>query len=201
SVKYTMGQMTRMEERLSEEEKEENLARVIRENFVLYKDPDGLFSLAIPKNWHVQRDEYWSDDRSTFLRETVIAPEEAKLAQVGGYVSEGLRIAFRFPPRGRVWTREVIKQWENSVAKNLLEDNPGFALTDSGSMKFGGTMTQFYTFVGQDRRLPEPEKTVMFVAARSEALITIEVVAPTSKLDMLDAMKIISAATFEWSSR
>jgi hypothetical protein len=54
----------------------------------------------------------------------------------------------------------------------MLKANPGFALTDSGTMKFGGTVAQFYTFVGQDRRLPEPEKTVMFVVANSEALVT-----------------------------
>jgi hypothetical protein len=131
----------------------------------------------------------------------VIAPEDAALAQVRGYVSEGLRITFQSPTRGRVWTRQAIEEWGDSAAKNLLEGNPGFALTDSGTMKFGGTLAQFYTFVGQDRRLPEPEKTVMFVAASSEALVTVEVIAPTSKLDMLGTMQIISAASFEWSSR
>ena len=87
------------------------------------------------------------------------------------------------------------------MAQNMLKSNPGFALTDSGTTKFGGTEAQFYTFVGQDRRLPEPEKSVMFVVANSQALVTIEVIAPTSRLDMLDAMQIISAATFEWPSR
>jgi S1-C subfamily serine protease len=201
SVKYTIGEMARIEERISEKEREERLARAIRENFALYKDPDGLFSLAVPKDWHAQRDQYWSDDRSTFCRETVIAPEGATLAQLGGYVSEGLRIQFRLPPRGKVWTRQGIEQWRNSLAQDMVKFNPGFALTDSGTMKFGGTVAQFYTFVGQDRRLPEPEKTVMFVVATSEALVTVEVIAPTSKLNMLDAMQIISAATFEWSSR
>ena len=201
SVKYTIGEMARIEERISEKEGEERFARALRENFALYKDPDELFSVAVPKDWHAQRDQYWSDDRSTFCRETVIAPEDATLAQVGGYLSEGLHIAFRFPPRGKVWTRQGIEQWRNSVAQDMLKSNPNFALTDSGTTKFGGTVAQFYTFVGQDRRLPEPEKTVMFVVANSQALVTVEVIAPTSKLNMLDAMQIISAATFEWSSR
>jgi S1-C subfamily serine protease len=201
SVKYTIGEMARLEERISKEEEEQKLARVIRENFAPYEDPAGFFSLAVPKKWRAQRDEYWTDDRSTFVRTTVIAPEDAHLAQVRGYVSEGLRITFRSPPRGKAWTRQGIEQWRNGLAQDMVKHNPGFALTDSGTMKFGGTMTQFYTFVGQDRRLPEPEKTVMFVMANSEALVTVEVIAPTSKLDMLDAMQIISAATFEWSSR
>ena len=139
SVKYTIGEMARHEERMSREEEEQKLARVIRENFAPYEDPDGLFSLVVPKNWHTQRDQYWSDDRSTFCRETVIAPEDARLVQVGGYVSEGLRITFRSPPRGKVWTRQGIEQWKNSLAQNMLKSNPGFALTDSGTMKFGGT--------------------------------------------------------------
>ena len=58
-----------------------------------------------------------------------------------------------------------------------------------------------YYFVGQDRRLPEPEKTVMFVVASPEALITVEVIAPAGKLKLPDAMRIISAATFEWPAR
>jgi hypothetical protein len=33
------------------------------------------------------------------------------------------------------------------------------------------------------------------------ALVTVEVIAPTSKLDMLDAMQIIAAATFKWPAR
>jgi S1-C subfamily serine protease len=152
SVKYTIGEMARHEKRISEEEREESLARVIRGNFTQYEDPDGLFSLVVPKNWHVQRDKYWSDDRSTFFHETVIAPQDATLAQVGGYVSEGLRITFRFPPKRRVWTRQAIEEWGNRAMKNLLESNPGFALTDSGTRKFGGTIAPFYTFVGQDRR-------------------------------------------------
>src|SRR5262245_3361118 len=56
SVKYTIGEMTRLEERMSKEEEEQKLAKVIRENFAQYKDPDGLFSLAVPKNWQAQRD-------------------------------------------------------------------------------------------------------------------------------------------------
>src|SRR5215510_1683429 len=200
-IKYTIGEVARIEKRISEEEKEDRLARVIRENCASYKDPDGFFSLAVPKDWQAQRDQYWSDDRSTLCYETVIAPKDASLAQLGGYVSEGLRIQFRLPPRGKVWTRQGIERWRSSLAQDMLKSNPGFALTDSGTTKFGGTEAQFYTFVGQDRRLPEPEKSVMFVVANSQALVTIEVIAPTSKLNMLDAMQIISAATFEWPSR
>jgi hypothetical protein len=131
----------------------------------------------------------------------VIAPEDAKLAQLRGYVSEGLRIHCQLPRKGSVWTRQGMEQWKNSVAQNLLKANPGFALTDSGTMKFGGMAAKVYYFVGQDRRLPEPEKTAMFVIALPEALITVEVIAPTSKLDLLDAMQTISAATFEWQAR
>jgi hypothetical protein len=55
SVKYTIGELARIEKRIFEEEKEERLARAIRENFSLYKDPDGFFSLAAPKDWHAKR--------------------------------------------------------------------------------------------------------------------------------------------------
>jgi S1-C subfamily serine protease len=201
SVKYTIGELARIEERISKKESEERLDKAIHENFALYKDPDGFFSLAVPKQWLVQRDQYWSDDRSTFCYETVIAPEDATLAKVRGYVSEGVRILFQLPPKGRVWTRQGIEEWRNGVAQGALKANPTFALTDSGTMKFGGAEAQFHIFVGQDRRLPEPEKGVMFVMASSRALVTVEVIEPTSKLDILELMRVISADTFEWSTR
>ena len=90
---------------------------------------------------------------------------------------------------------------KNGVAQNLLKANPGFALTDSGTMEFGGMAAKVYHFVGQDRRLPEPEKAVMFVIGSPGALITVELIAPTSKFKLLDAMRIISAITFEWPAR
>src|SRR5262249_37695584 len=151
---------------------------LIRENFVRYKDPVGLFGLVVPKNWLAQRDQYWSDDRSTLYYTTVIAPADARLAHLRGYVSEGLRIQFQLPRQGSVYTNQGIEQWKNSVAQNLVKANPGFALTDSGTVEFGGMAAKVYHFVGQDRRLPEPEKTVMFVIGIPEALITVEVIAP-----------------------
>jgi hypothetical protein len=58
-----------------------------------------------------------------------------------------------------------------------------------------------YHFVGQDRRLPEPEKTVMFAIGIPEALITVEVISPTSKLDLTRVMQTISGATSKWPAR
>lgn len=201
SIKYTIGALAKWEERLSEKEKEEKAKTLLRDHFARYNDPNKLFSLVVPKGWRAQRDQYWSDDRLTLHHTTVIAPEGARLAQLRGYVSEGMRIQFRLPRKGGIWTKQGMEQWKNSVAQNLLKANPGFALTDSGTMEFGEMTAKVYYFVGQDRRLPEPEKTVMFVIARPEVLITVEVIAPTSKLDLLDAMQIISAATFEWQAR
>ncbi len=201
SIKYTIGEIARLEEKVSQQELRERILTLIRENFTRYEDPAGLFSLVVPKNWVAQRDQYWSDDRTTLYYTTVIAPENARLAQLRGYVSEGLRIQFQLPRKGSVWTNRGMEQWKNSVAQDLLKANPGFALTESGTMEFGGMAAKVYHFVGQDRRLPEPEKTVMFVIASPEALITVEVIAPTSKLKLLDAIQIISATTFEWPAR
>ena len=201
SIKYTIGEVARAEAIISEEEQIKRIDTMIRENFARYKDPDGLFSLVVPKNWRAQRDQYWSNDRSTLYYTTVIAPPDARLAQLRGYVSEGLRIQFRMPRQGSAYTSQGIAQWINSVAQDLVKANPGFALTDSGNLKFGGIAARVYHFVGQDRRLPEPEKTVMFVIGFPEALLTVEVIAPTSKLKLLDAMQIISATTFEWPAR
>lgn len=199
-TKNAIGGVARPEERISQEEMRERITKLIRDNFTRYEDPAGLFSLVVPKHWLVERDQYWSDDRSVLYYTTVIAPEDARLAQARGYVSEGLRIKFQLPRKGSVWTKQGIEQWKNSVAQDFLKANPGFALTDSGTTEFGGMAAKVYHFVGKDRRLQEPEMSVMFAMAIPEALITVEVIEPTSKLDLLDVLQIISATTFKFGS-
>jgi S1-C subfamily serine protease len=195
-VSHSLATLARIEKVYAEKEAEEKLKSILRENFARYTDPDGLYSLIVPKNWRVQREQTWNEARTALSQTTVIAPENAALAQLHGYVSEGIRISVTLPPEGKIWTQKTISKYEETVAQGVLKTNPGFAQTDSQMVSLSDQPVRMYQFVGQDRRLPEPEKTVMYVIARPQALMTIELIAPTSKLKLLDVLRLFSAASF-----
>jgi hypothetical protein len=197
SSKYSLAALAQAEAQIAAKEREEKLAEMLRKNFVRYNDPAEQFSLVVPKQWRVQRDQQWSQDKATLYYTTIITPPDAEKAELRGYVSEGLRIQFQCPRQGNVYTQQGMEQWLRNVSPNLLKNNPGFALTSSSAVDFGKQRALAFHFVGEDRRLREPEKTVLYAIARPDALITIEVVAPTSKLDLLKMMQLIASATFE----
>ncbi|MEP7341155.1 MAG: S1C family serine protease [Acidobacteriota bacterium] len=191
TVKYSLARLAVAEVKLREEKDDEEQAEFIRETFARYEDPDRKFSLVTFKNWRVTQHRYWSDDRQTLHLITVIAPAEARLAEANGYVSEGIRIHLRVPPSGRVWTQRTLEAWPEEIAQGLLRANPGFARTDARVVNLNGTQARMFAFVGQDKRLPETEKTVLYTFGAPEAFATVELIAPTSKLKLLDALETL----------
>jgi Trypsin-like peptidase domain len=197
AIKYSLTALARVEAEVAEKESAEKIREMLRKNFMCYDDPAKLFHLDIPKQWRVQRDQQWSDDKETLYYTTVISAPDAEKAELHGYLSEGLRIEMQFPRKGRVYTKEGMEQWLRNLSPKLIKNNPGFALTDSGVVEFGNQRAMAFHFVGQDRRLREPEKTILYAIARPEALIRIEVVAPTSKLDVQKMVQLIASSSFK----
>jgi hypothetical protein len=197
AVRFNLAALAQVEKEVAEEEAEAEIKRAIEENFTFYKDPQRLFQLLAPKNWRIQRESSWATDRSAFYHTTVIHPENAALAQIGGYVSEGIRIQMTLPPQGRVWTSQYVADWRRSVAQNLIKNNPGFAISDEQPIKFGDLSGRVYSIVGQDRRLKEPEKTLLCVFSSPKALVTVEIIMPTSKLEALEMLTIIVQESFK----
>jgi len=188
SVKHSLARLAEAEAKVAEEEKKAELEDLIRKTFAKYEDPNGFFSLVAFKDWQVDRNRYWSDDRNILHLTTIITPEDAALAEVDGYVSQGIRIHVRTPPSGRVWTARRLETWPEEIAQGVLRANPGFARTDSGVARISGLPARVFTFVGQDKRLPEPEKTILYAFGTPEAFITVELVAPTSELKLLELL-------------
>ncbi len=194
AVRYKLAPLAEAEAKVTAEEKKAELSALIRATFAKYEDPDRRFSLLAFKNWQVERNNSWSSDKSIFYATTTITPEDAQLSQIDGYVSEGIRIQARIPPSGRVWTDRRLETWPEEIAQGVLRANPGFARTDTGVAQVGGLRAQVFTFVGQDKRLAEPEKTVLYAFGTPEAFYTVELIAPTSKLKLLSLLDAMMAS-------
>jgi hypothetical protein len=201
---YSFRELDQIEGQESERETAERLESAIRENFRTYQDPQGLFKLLIPREWRIQHEAARSRDGQQSTSTTVVTPGGAALSELNGYVSEGLRIVAHTPREGNVWTPATLGNWEKSVVRDLLAANPGFAHTKTERLpmladgRLKGKTATLYHFVGEDSRLSEPEKTVKLFIANPEVILSIEFIAPTSKIQMLDIMQVITLLSFSW---
>lgn len=207
ATKYSLRDLAQLETQAAESDQKEKLEALIRENFRAYEDPRRLFSLLIPQDWRVQHDQSWSKDGLNLTSTTVIAPRDATLSELHGYVSEGLRIVAHLPRPGNVWTSTTRTNWEQRIVNDLLAANPGFAHTKTeripllGAGRLNRNVAAVHHFIGEDRRLPEPEKTVKFIFAHPEVMLSIEVIAPISKLKMIEVLEMITALSFSWNGQ
>lgn len=207
TVRYSLRDLAQLEEQASEKEREERLKTLLRENFRPYQDPRGLFQLLIPRDWRAQHERVHSSDGHGQTCTTVLTPQNAALSELRGYVSEGLRIVARLPREGHVWTPATLASWEQGSVRDVLSANPGFAHTRTEKLPLLGKgrlekeVVTVHHFVGEDRRLAEPEKTVKMVLAHPEVFLSIEVIAPTSKLQLLDVLQMITVLSFSWNGQ
>ncbi len=195
SVKYTLAKVAQWQT----QQDEEKLKRVFAKLFTIYEDPDNSFSMVYPRAWRVERSEGWGASKTTYFRTTMMAPRDAHRADVDGYLSEGIRVTFRLPPKDRVWTMDSVSDWAPHFKDERLRANPGFALTDSFSISFAGQPAHVYTLVGQNENIPEPEKSTFIILAGKKYRLIIELVSPTSKLSSYETIYLALLKTFKLS--
>lgn len=193
AIKYSLPQLAKAEAELARAEAEKE-AEEIRKLFTLYDDPNGIFKLSIPKEWRIQNTR--NNNNGSTIIETIVSPQSATLAELGGYLSEGIRVLVSLPPSGSSFTAEGIEAWKNQVPETVLKGNPGFELVNTGMFIINDIQAKVYTFEGKGQRLPEPEKIVTYVFGNPRTLIHIEVVLPMSKLRLLDLLNQL-AKSFE----
>ncbi len=200
AIKHELPQLARIEVELTKVEAEaeaKKKAEEFRALFAPYEDPNGIFKLLVPKIWRIQRARNAIDNGHTAI-ETVIAPESATLAELGGYLSDGIRIYVLLPPAGSSFTIEGVETYKTQFPESVLKGNPGFELTNTGMFLINDMQAKVYTFEGKGARLPEPEKTVNYVFGNQKAIVHIEVVQPKSQVRSLELFSQL-AKSFELS--
>jgi hypothetical protein len=194
---YSLSQLAGAESEIAAEEAKEELKEFVRNNFQAYENPGGLFRVVLPKNWTVKHDGYWSKGNQVYYDTTVIAPPEARLTEINGYLSEGIRIEMQIPAKGNVWKESFLKEYLANFPTSLIKANPGFALTDRQIGDVAQTRAAIFSFVGRDKRLPEPEEAIFYILPRESALVRIELVTPVSKREGLKLMELLVKTSFE----
>jgi hypothetical protein len=163
-----------------------------------YTDPNGMFSMVVPRSWTVKRQEGWSTGHAnTYLRETMFAPQDAHLADINSYLSEGILVTFYQPPEGQEWTMSKLSEWAPIKIKELIEANPGFVTTSSTSVTLGGQPAMEYQMVGENANIPEPEKSFFIMVANERYRLVVNIVSPTSKLEFFNNLRQVVLENFK----
>lgn len=166
--------------------------------FTKYSDPGGIFDLGVLREWRVQHDRK-TIDKGLTADETIFAPQSARLAELGGYLSEGMRVVVVTPSSGGYFTPEAIETFKAKAPEFALTGNPGFEVSNTGMFVIDGLQAKVYTMDGKGQKLPEPERNVSYIFGNQQALVEIDVVVPASHLANLEGLTQL-AKTFAFNS-
>ena len=142
----------------------------------VYDGPNGLFRIGKPEGWTDQYKAGWTDRGLRHVR-LMLSPPSAEKAEMGGYLSEGLRLHLWMPPRGQ-HTNTNLQRWAPRSIRQMLQANEGFTFTDSSTARIEDAEAIAYTLVGESPAISEPEKTRIIYVARPGYLARIDLVSP-----------------------
>lgn len=118
----------------------------------------------------------WTDRGLRHVR-LILSPPSAEKAEMGGYLSEGLRLNLWMPPQGQR-TSTNLQKWAPRSIRQMLQANEGFTFTDSSTVRIENAEAIAYTLVGENPAISEPEKTRIIYVARPTYLARIDLVSP-----------------------
>jgi hypothetical protein len=142
----------------------------------VYKSPNGVFQIGQPDGWRKQYRADWTGEGQYHVQ-FMMNPESAEKAQIGGYLSEGIRLNLWMTPDGQ--RRNVrVQKWAPASIRSLLDANDGFTMVDSSTVRVENTTGIVYTMIGNSAEVSEPEKTQIIYAATPRYTCRISLVSP-----------------------
>jgi hypothetical protein len=183
---------------------EQALEALIRETiarlFTPYKDPDGLFSVLIRRDWQVQRKDKEYREHETYgpHREVTLMNHSpnAEKAEISGWLSEGVRLILRFPPEGKVWKIESAERWQRTQFNNILSGYSRHRATPVEAGKFGNAPVKYLIAEGESPQISKKEATMVYLGVHPSCLMFLEITMPADKADELDLVNTVLTSTF-----
>jgi hypothetical protein len=168
----------------------EQVAQIVQEHFVPYRDPENLFTAMIPRAWQVQRNAFADRDGAYHVTVMAHAPT-AQLAELNGWLSDGLRLHVTFPKRGMVWRADGAAQWTAEGFQQLVDSYARHELSGQDRVTLDGIEVLRVTLTGTSPKLREPEAAVLYYIFHAKGRAVVEFAAPLSKMDELDGIRAV----------
>ena len=188
-------------QRRQEEVVDAMIKETIARLFTVYKDPDGLFSMLIRRDWQVQRnDKEYREDR-TFgpHREVTLMNHSpnAEKATIAGWLSEGVRLILRLPPEGKVWKMEWAERWQSTQFNNILGGYSRHRATAVEAVKSGNAPVKYLIAEGESPQISRKEAMVVYLGIHPKCLMFLEITMPADKGDELKLVNTVLTSTFD----
>lgn len=167
---------------------------LITKLFVPYRDPEALFSVMTPRAWRVERSEYEDPDARHVV--VMFSSEAAEQAKLQGWLSEGIRIHLRMPPRGQTWNPDEAEAWRDSQFDGLLRAYTSPSTGKRQLLRLGKLQAWEQLIAGTSEAISRKELAVVLVSADSRCLLTVEMVAPEDQKEVLEATYQVLKETF-----
>jgi len=171
----------------------------VQENFIRYEDPDGLFSIMLPKAWRVQRSLNRESDGSVTVLFMASSPS-AEQAKLNGWMSAGIRIRFVVPPKDRRWTGDSRKDWARRFLASSLEGYIKVLPSDPIDCQWGGLKGIEVILGGTAAKLSQPELASLAVIPGEEVLIAVEMALPAEEKDLFQILHQLFNESFSLGS-
>jgi hypothetical protein len=187
---------------LEEEQKKTKLQKLVKEHFYVYEDPDRWYRLLLPRDWQVQRSHFENDDNGGTTHIIMMAhSRDAERAKLDGWLSAGVRVHLRIPPKGKAWRTEWAEKWRQDEIKALLKGYDSQKSNIAHNAEFGNLVAELVTVVGTSSQLSQPEAAYFYIAIEPKCLATVELVMPLELLRQLRGFDSVLGTSFRASWR
>ena len=142
----------------------------------VYTGLNGLFRIGKPEGWKTDYRAEWMDRGLLHVR-AVLHPPSAEKAELGGDVSEGIRVNLYMSPQGRSMDA-TLDQWASRTFAAMQNANRDFRLTSSSLVKIDRRQGKAYTLEGSSAEVTEPEKLRIVYLASPQYVGSISFISP-----------------------
>lgn len=178
-----------------EEAQRRRLGEIIRTRFVPYRDPQNLFSMMIPRAWQVQRNA-WTDNEGIGHVTVMAHSPTARLADINGWLSDGIRIQFAFPRLGTRWLQSATQGWIALQQRQMLGSYSNSEIVLKDVVTVDGHAVDRLAAVGTSPKLSEPEIAVVYNYLDPSRRVSLELATPASDKDTHALVRAVLESTF-----
>lgn len=184
-VRGSIAQYAQFVETQNQRETERSAAKA---DLVRYTDPEGLYSLTLPKSWVVRRNVQTDQETGSTHITMMAYSRDAEHAKIDGWLSKGLRISMEVFANRQSISEEQRAELIEVMKRAFLDSYDNGAHTQETEQQLNGTTVVALALSGESKLLKEPEALVLYMLVNEYGKMTIELVAPAREAQMLQAL-------------
>jgi V8-like Glu-specific endopeptidase len=168
----------------------------IRQLFSTYEDPDGLFRLALPKAWQIQRTVSRDEQGNTEVVFTASDPE-AGPAKTGTPLSAGIRIRIVIPAQGKVWSEEAKAMWVKQNFAYVANSHSELKAGKPKAVSCGGREGIEVLTLGIPKQGSAPQMGSLILIPSGDLLASVEIAVPANQANAFNIIRAMFNQSFE----